>query len=60
MAVGHHIIIHFLHFLPIAPSSSPHSHLPPVYAESTSDVKVFYFYWMRAACNAFTSVPANS
>lgn len=33
--------------------------LPPLCAKYTSDVRVFYFYWMRAVCNAFTSVPAS-
>lgn len=33
--------------------------LPPLWAKYTSDVRVFYFYWMRAVCNAFTSVPAS-
>lgn len=39
-------------------SCLPHV-LPPLGAKYTSDVRVFYFYWMRAVCNAFTSVPAS-
>lgn len=45
---------------PPTPASSPHSppRAPPC-AKYTSDVRLFYFYWMRALCNAFTSVPAS-
>lgn len=47
--------------LPLVPFSSPARLTPSatVCAKYTSDVRVFYFYWMRTVCNAFTSIPAS-